>query len=464
MDRPPRGVKLALAAVLGLLPAAAGAAVFSDILPGARPAGMGYAYTAVSDDAWGMFYNPAGLARTPFTMAGFTLGRQLSPEGNLAYHAWSYARPLPILPGSTVGAGYLGLEQADGRGKGNAEKNELVLHFSDAFTFPQYYITRPFNAGANFKIAQVASPGKGNKLGLALDGGVLFEAPSDLRLGLSILDLTTGLGVPAPSVNFGTSWVWDNRVTFAADLRIRPGLTQFFPGVEWSLFQRLLKFRLGKGLPLNGSGQLALGLGADFSPLSLDFTLGIPSAGWNRTGGTYLLSVQWRFGAPEFHGRFVGSAARRAEDLRSEIEELERRRKDAEARAHASEADKESLDGQLRAEEERLRQVQEDSRKLETEVERRRYDVGHPPAEPPKAALVPAPRPAPKPVRKAEPRKTAFPLRHLVAPGDTLRRLADRYYGDPTLWEAIYDANPDKVERGLPIEGTILLVPAPRGR
>ncbi|TPW19574.1 MAG: hypothetical protein FD126_2557 [Elusimicrobia bacterium] len=51
-----------------------------------------------------------------------------------------------------------------------------------------------------------------------------------------------------------------------------------------------------------------------------------------------------------------------------------------------------------------------------------------------------------------------------MRPGDTLRRLADLYYGDGSLWEQIYDANADKVERGLPVEGTTLLIPAPRKR
>lgn len=459
MERPPQSVKLVLAAALAIFPAGAAALSFPDLLPGARPAAMGTAYTALSDDVWGIFHNPAGTARAPFTQFGTTLGRHLAPRGDVIYHAWAYTRPFPIRPGSTVGAGFLGLQQA-----GVGEKNELVLHYAESFTLPRYYITKPFNAGANFKIVQVAPPGMPNKLGLSLDGGLLADIPNDGRLGLAFTDLNSGLGVPSPTLSLGGAWTWDRRVTLAADLRLNPGITQFSPGVEWALFQRLLKLRAGQGFRLDGVSTLALGMGVDYSPLILDFTMNIPSGGWNRNGGATILSAQWRFGAPPFHGRFVGTAARRAEDLRGEIDELERRRKDADSKARSVEADQQSLEGQVRAEEERLRQLQEDSRVLETSVERRRYDLGHPaapaapvPALAPIAPAKPAARPAPT-------RSTSFPLRHLVKAGDTLRRLADLYYGDPSLWERIYDANPDKVERGLPVEGTTLLVPSPKGR
>ncbi len=45
--------------------------------------------------------------------------------------------------------------------------------------------------------------------------------------------------------------------------------------------------------------------------------------------------------------------------------------------------------------------------------------------------------------------------------GDTLRTMAKQYYGDPNQWERIYDANREKVERGLPSEGAVLVIPAP---
>ena len=52
----------------------AGAVAFNDVLPGARAMGMGNAYGAIADDAFGVFYNPAGSANTPYVQAAGSLG------------------------------------------------------------------------------------------------------------------------------------------------------------------------------------------------------------------------------------------------------------------------------------------------------------------------------------------------------------------------------------------------------
>jgi nucleoid-associated protein YgaU len=54
-----------------------------------------------------------------------------------------------------------------------------------------------------------------------------------------------------------------------------------------------------------------------------------------------------------------------------------------------------------------------------------------------------------------------WPRQHQVKPGDTLRSIAEYYYHDAGLWEQIYEANRDKVERGLPREGAVLTIPQP---
>jgi hypothetical protein len=59
-------ISLSLLLILALSPGAwaisEGGAIFLMIRPGARAAGMGSAFAAVSDDATATYFNPAGLA------------------------------------------------------------------------------------------------------------------------------------------------------------------------------------------------------------------------------------------------------------------------------------------------------------------------------------------------------------------------------------------------------------------
>jgi len=48
---------------------------------------------------------------------------------------------------------------------------------------------------------------------------------------------------------------------------------------------------------------------------------------------------------------------------------------------------------------------------------------------------------------------------HTVVEGDTLPKLAERYYGDRNQWKKIYDANKDKIIRGQLLIGTVLEIP-----
>ena len=48
---------------------------------------------------------------------------------------------------------------------------------------------------------------------------------------------------------------------------------------------------------------------------------------------------------------------------------------------------------------------------------------------------------------------------HTVVAGDTLYRLAEKYYDDPTVWIKIYEANEDTIEdKGLLKKGQVLII------
>lgn len=441
---------VAAAALFGA-PGRASAAIYNDVLPGARAMGMGTAYTAVADDPYGMFYNPAGLAGSDFTQLGGGLGRMLSPLGSVSYFALAYGRPLPVRPGSTFGAAFFGLRQNDG-----GDKDEFLLHYSEAFRVPVLRLARPLKLGGNVRFLNVDGA-KGERFGVGMDAGMMLETKAGLKSGLSVTSLTTEVGAPNPSMNLGLSYLFQDWLLLASDMRVRPRLTEFYPGLEAAFYQGMLKARLGKGLRLDGVSQWAFGFGVNFSPVLLDFAASVPFNGFNRPGGGYQASLNYKFDAPPFYGRFIGTAARQAEDLRSELLMLEDKKKTLQAQALAAESDRDAAQGQLNALGAQLTGLQDTMRELERRAGELGYQApGHKTPAPEKPARTPAKlAPAPKP---PEP----FPRQHAVAPGDTLRSIANQHYGNPDLWETIYNANPDRVERGLPQEGSILTIPAPQ--
>lgn len=431
------------------LPFPAGAVFFNDVIPGARHAAMG-ATLASPDDPHAMFYNPSGLASGDFDQAGASIGRMFSPLGPLSFVSTMYSRPFPYRTGSNIGAGVFHLQQDFGK----KDKTEFLLHYSESMRIPEFYeiqLTKPVKLGGNAKIISVDGS-QGSKLGLGVDGGALVDAGYGLKVGAAVTNLSSELGVPNPTLGIGAAWTWRQALTFATDVKVRKGLAEVYPGMEAVFYQGLLKARLGKGFALEGVDQIALGFGVNFSPMIVDFAATVPWEGINEPGGHYQVSVHYRFGAPPFYGRFVGTAARQAEDLRSELSALDEKRRNLEAAAAAADANREAAEGRLKALENRLQNLGEELRALERAVDVKRYEA----AQPQKPAL-----PA---VEPKKPRSAPFPRKHAVKPGDTLRSISLQHYGDPSYWELIYDANRGKINRGLPEETAVLDIPAPPQR
>lgn len=443
---------MSLLLALALAAPNAGAVAFNDVLPGARAMGMGTAYSAIADDAFGLFYNPAGTANTPYVQGAGTMGRMLSPRGPLSFVTAVYLRPYESINTATVGAAYHLERQRNG-----GDIDSLMFNYAQEYKVRDLPLSKPLKIGANVKIVNSdAGDGGKDKFGLGFDAGVIARSNMGLSGGIVLSDLVTSLAYPRPGITLATAYSWDRRFTLAGDFRVRGGLAEFYPGIEASFHQGLLRLRAGKGLNLDGVSTFAFGLGLNFSPMILDIAMSLPTGGLNRSGGGYQGSFSYRFGAPSFTGQFIGEAAARAESVRTDLSNLEQKQKTMSQQAGTAESNKTAAESQLRVLEKRVAEAQDEYRVLL----KRNDELDYRAAE--KAAgLVGKPKPV-EPIKvRAKPAPPAWPKRHIVAAGDTLRTIAKQYYGDPNQWEKIYDANREKVERGLPSEGASLVIPAP---
>jgi len=100
---------------------------------------------------------------------------------------------------------------------------------------------------------------------------------------------------------------------------------------------------------------------------------------------------------------------------------------------------------QLTPEEILLKRLQELEQKLK-EVETKKVEEK---PKPPTTATSQPPHTTPKPTKRY----------HTVVVGDTLPKLAEKYYGDESQWRKIYEANKDKIIRGQLKPGTVLEIP-----
>ncbi|MBI3552185.1 MAG: hypothetical protein HY077_06680 [Elusimicrobia bacterium] len=452
-----RGFARLLAAFLPLAAAwPCSAADFDDFAPGAKAMGMGMAYSAVADDAYALFFNPGGPANTPYAQASASVGRQLSPVGTMSYAAMAYMRPFELINTATVGGAYMSIRQLNG-----GDKDELRFNYSQEIKVPQLLLTKPLKVGGDWKFLNIneGHPGSSSLFGMGLDFGVLARSNFGLSGSAVMSDLVTNVGQPRPKFNFGLAYVWHKWLTIAADTKIRQNLTDFYPGVEASFYEGMLKVRAGRGFQLDGVSQFAWGLGFNLSPLVLDFAMTLPSGGIHRPGGGFQMSASWRFGAPSFTGNFVGSAASSAQSLQSEIEKLAERKKAADEEAATAETHRQISEAELGVLEQRVKEVGEEYRGLQRKKEEAEFGLKE--SELDEAARK-APKRAPPIIRPPPPpKKPSWPQRHVVKPGETLRSMAKTFYGDGNLWELIYDANRDKVERGLPQEGSEFVIPKP---
>jgi hypothetical protein len=156
-----------------------------------RPAGLADNYVAASDDAYGVMYNPAGMAWVKnFDVAiGYQYRYDLL-NNFVASYATKATREIGFGQAIFYNADYSGLQ------------SELYFISAYAYKFNQLLpFLRPLSIGASVKVININTPRKDlgtvsqNTIGAGLDFGLMTELSDDIRLGLVFKDCPTYLKV-----------------------------------------------------------------------------------------------------------------------------------------------------------------------------------------------------------------------------------------------------------------------------
>ncbi|MDI6757984.1 MAG: hypothetical protein QME32_08210 [Endomicrobiia bacterium] len=260
------------------------------------------------------------------------------------------------------------------------------------------------------------------------------QFPVDVwRLGAAI----TGGGESASARLGGATYVLDEYLV-AADIDTK---SKIYLGFETGVYGALGRVRAGFN---TRDEAVSVGFGAYLWPYALDVYYMVPFE--IKSSGRFGFSFVCRFGGYNFSQVLLERNTEKTMYLEKRISD--------------SKAELSTLNKKLLETEEAYRKARDFVDILDSEaseiIKQKLKLMKGPAVEPAPSAPPPA-----RPASSAPAPKRVWPFRHRAAAGDSLRSLAQQYYGDANKWQKIYDANRNKIERGLPKLGEDIVIPAP---
>ncbi|MFI5363749.1 MAG: type IX secretion system membrane protein PorP/SprF [Elusimicrobiota bacterium] len=336
-----RRARAVLAAILALsLPALPARAAYNDYGTSARVAGMGMAYTAVADDAYSVYYNPAGLAtldQPEFASSYSRLLTGLSDGSNLQNSFLAYAHPL------------------DGGRNGTAATavNYFTLDslYRETSVFASYAraITRedsasPIYVGLSEKYLNRALGGTSAASNSITNTGAASATPDPVLQGASKTNFDTDIGAlwrVRPNWNVGLeiqhiltpniSFVAGDGDTLGRNIKLGGAYRTPFSTLSTDLdfmtapdgsFDKDINIGIEKWLPtlLYGSfavrgglgygsrdyRQISMGLSYKVHKMQFDYAFVMPVGGFTQTSGSQRVGLTWRFGAAKQADALLG--------------------------------------------------------------------------------------------------------------------------------------------------------------
>lgn len=286
-------------------PAAGTRGAFLTVAPGARPAGMGGAFTAVADDASAGAWNPGGLGR--ITAGSLLITHQVSVFGAGISHV---AGVVPAGPGVAGGSlAMLAAGPVDGRdesGRPRPGTGLVETSGSVSWGMPLQRFGLPGFGGGSLEVHRDLA----GTVAFGVGAGGLIDLERGLTAGLALSHLgmaVDGFSLPALA-RAGVGYAPADRWRVAADVAV-PFVSKVIRvsvGGEYWVDPRFA-FRAGihralEDQGLGGFDGVSAGLGARLGEFGLDYA--VESAG--EPGWSHRFSILWRPGPAT--GRTGGAA------------------------------------------------------------------------------------------------------------------------------------------------------------
>lgn len=301
---------------------------YEDVGVGARVSGLGQAYTAVADDVYAVYYNPAGLSTLQRPELSTTYSRLLtglSDGSNLSNSFVGYAHPLDGGRRGTLGVGwnYLTLGRL-------YRESQLLASYARALGSSS--APGRFHVGATVKYLSRSLGGTPEAARGVTNTGVVTNSadPALQRASKSNLDADLGLlwrVRPRWTVGFAAQHLLEPNVGFSETDKLKRNLklggsyrTPFSTLAADARLQaapdgstdKIFALAAEKWLPtlLHGSfgargalsmgsrdhRQLSLGLSYKISRMQFDYGFALPVGGLSATSGSHRLGLTVRFG------------------------------------------------------------------------------------------------------------------------------------------------------------------------
>lgn len=314
-------IKLVLAALCSLSlavstragePGTAGAN-FLQIGAGPRGVAMGEAQTAVADDAYATYWNPAGLSRIRWSEVAL-MHNQMSQA--VAQQYLAYVQPVSrksSMAGSLTRLSVESIESYDATGarRGTVDTGDLSVSLAYGRVLADGGETGPEVRGGvggrwiQEQLAGVKAATFAGDAGLLIGrlDGVLGDRFRGVRLGLSVRNVGPGLkfyqdAAPLPRVlAAGVAWEakpWGDPMILSADVKqsVDEGVRPSFGGEYW--VRRVLALRAGYVVGQDTGLGLRFGLGVRLKRVMIEYAM----AGFGGIGDMHRFGFSYRFGGP----------------------------------------------------------------------------------------------------------------------------------------------------------------------